>query len=841
MSHSANQLQAVSHSNHTLTRTQPLPIPHVTCLCVSLAADKGKLPRALVDGLAAFGAGAMLGDAFLHQLPHAFGSGAHPHNHDSHAHDHAHGHASHSHDHGHGHGHGHEHAVEGGGHAHSLEDLSVGIAVLVGIVLFFLVEKIVRRVEELTSRGAAVPFAGHGHSHSHHHHGKHEGEKEENSGEDEGENVSEEEKGGGGRTDRKEEGGGESGSDDGSGGENGKSGDEGEVSSKDGWENVDEGEEESEGGEEGEEEEEKEVEKEEKEGNTEEGESKEEEGEGEGEKRKGSTGGGSEGLRRRRATADSQTVTADRSGEEEKEGKEGKEGKEKEGDEATTLDNDDKKARAVAKAVPVAAPPAAVAPPAANKHLVLGYLNLFSDGVHNFTDGMSLGSAFLHRGALGGYSRMLFMLAHEIPQEIGDFGILVRSGMGVTQALALNFLSAAYSFARHCCCELPCAYECHCPPLPHPASFWFPVPLNFLSALSPASCLFFTPPLPGLVTPSQLPLLSRLKSLLSGLVTPSQLPLLSRLKSLLSGLALIFGGEEAHSGLIEGFTAGGFIYIAVAGVMPDMHSQGVDILSTVIQLASLTAGIAVAVVISLLDCGVGTGEPLGERPGEGGPVVEEAAAAPAPVASAAASAVLEAGSDRGSEGMAVAGGLEVVWIESGELEGDDDVAYTGDMLSSEGILFGPPRRRMLPAVAFRVGDGIAAEAETPARGESVALVAESTAPVAESAATHAIAAFRFRFVDSIRFGLLTERFRPARRLRDETSHWLLMLRGRFSRCPDPLPPSPPRDALLLTAAAARFSREFARGTAKENEEGDRQGEERGEAEGEGGGSGQAGA
>ncbi|CAI7903735.1 unnamed protein product, partial [Closterium sp. NIES-53] len=37
---------------------------------------------------------------------------------------------------------------------------------------------------------------------------------------------------------------------------------------------------------------------------------------------------------------------------------------------------------------------------------------------------------------------MLFMLAHEIPQEIGDFGILVRSGMGVTQALALNFLSA---------------------------------------------------------------------------------------------------------------------------------------------------------------------------------------------------------------------------------------------------------------------------------------------------------------------------------------------------------------------------------------------------------------
>ncbi|GJP52170.1 hypothetical protein CLOM_g11265, partial [Closterium sp. NIES-68] len=119
-----------------------------------LVCYKGKLPRALVDGLAAFGAGAMLGDAFLHQLPHAFGSGSHSHNHTQshdhgHAHPHGHGHESHSHDHGHDHG----HEEGGGGHAHSIEDLSVGIAVLVGIVLFFLVEKIVRRVEELTSQG----------------------------------------------------------------------------------------------------------------------------------------------------------------------------------------------------------------------------------------------------------------------------------------------------------------------------------------------------------------------------------------------------------------------------------------------------------------------------------------------------------------------------------------------------------------------------------------------------------------------------------------------------------------------------------------------------------------
>jgi zinc transporter ZupT len=48
---------------------------------------------------------------------------------------------------------------------------------------------------------------------------------------------------------------------------------------------------------------------------------------------------------------------------------------------------------------------------------VMGYLNLFSDAVHNFTDGMSLGTAFLLHGTVGGWSRTLFLLAHELPQE----------------------------------------------------------------------------------------------------------------------------------------------------------------------------------------------------------------------------------------------------------------------------------------------------------------------------------------------------------------------------------------------------------------------------------------
>lgn len=37
---------------------------------------------------------------------------------------------------------------------------------------------------------------------------------------------------------------------------------------------------------------------------------------------------------------------------------------------------------------------------------------------HNFTDGMALGSAFLLYGSVGGWSRTLFLLAHELPQEV---------------------------------------------------------------------------------------------------------------------------------------------------------------------------------------------------------------------------------------------------------------------------------------------------------------------------------------------------------------------------------------------------------------------------------------
>eukprot|EP00268_Persea_americana_P050757 TRINITY_DN5545_c0_g2_i3.p1 TRINITY_DN5545_c0_g2~~TRINITY_DN5545_c0_g2_i3.p1 ORF type:complete len:130 (-),score=19.05 TRINITY_DN5545_c0_g2_i3:188-577(-) len=129
---------------------------------------------------------------------------------------------------------------------------------------------------------------------------------------------------------------------------------------------------------------------------------------------------------------------------------------------------------------------------------------------------MALGSAFLLYGSVGGWSRTLFLLAHELPQEVGDFGILVRSGFSVSKALFFNFLSALVALAG-------------------------------------------------------------------------------------TALALILGQDPGQSSLIEGFTAGGFIYIAVAGVLPEMNSGNTTFKSTLIQLTSLILGITVALCISLVE------------------------------------------------------------------------------------------------------------------------------------------------------------------------------------------------------------------------------------------------
>ncbi|MCK9614587.1 MAG: ZIP family metal transporter [Candidatus Omnitrophica bacterium] len=71
-------------------------------------------------------------------------------------------------------------------------------------------------------------------------------------------------------------------------------------------------------------------------------------------------------------------------------------------------------------------------------------LNLLGDGVHNFIDGLIIGATYCVSIPLG-VTTTLAVILHEIPQEIGDFGVLVHGGLSIKKALIFNFLSAATS------------------------------------------------------------------------------------------------------------------------------------------------------------------------------------------------------------------------------------------------------------------------------------------------------------------------------------------------------------------------------------------------------------
>ena len=74
-------------------------------------------------------------------------------------------------------------------------------------------------------------------------------------------------------------------------------------------------------------------------------------------------------------------------------------------------------------------------------HDPLGYLILVADGVHNLMGGLAVGGAFLVYIRVGIVSWVV-TAAHEVPQELGDFGILVNAGWSRGRALLLNVMSA---------------------------------------------------------------------------------------------------------------------------------------------------------------------------------------------------------------------------------------------------------------------------------------------------------------------------------------------------------------------------------------------------------------
>lgn len=75
----------------------------------------------------------------------------------------------------------------------------------------------------------------------------------------------------------------------------------------------------------------------------------------------------------------------------------------------------------------------------------LPYMNLFGDGIHNFLDGILIAGSYLVSVPVG-VATTVAVILHEIPQELGDFGVLIHSGFKKGKALLFNFFSAALAF-----------------------------------------------------------------------------------------------------------------------------------------------------------------------------------------------------------------------------------------------------------------------------------------------------------------------------------------------------------------------------------------------------------
>jgi zinc and cadmium transporter len=69
------------------------------------------------------------------------------------------------------------------------------------------------------------------------------------------------------------------------------------------------------------------------------------------------------------------------------------------------------------------------------------YMNLFGDGVHNFIDGLIIAGSYIASFPVG-VATTLAVVFHEIPQEIGDYGVLLHGGFSKNKALLFNFLTA---------------------------------------------------------------------------------------------------------------------------------------------------------------------------------------------------------------------------------------------------------------------------------------------------------------------------------------------------------------------------------------------------------------
>lgn len=75
----------------------------------------------------------------------------------------------------------------------------------------------------------------------------------------------------------------------------------------------------------------------------------------------------------------------------------------------------------------------------------VAFMVVIGDGLHNITDGLAIGAAFVV-DPITGFSTALAVLCHELPHELGDFALLLKTGVSIRKACHLNIVSSILSF-----------------------------------------------------------------------------------------------------------------------------------------------------------------------------------------------------------------------------------------------------------------------------------------------------------------------------------------------------------------------------------------------------------
>lgn len=75
----------------------------------------------------------------------------------------------------------------------------------------------------------------------------------------------------------------------------------------------------------------------------------------------------------------------------------------------------------------------------------VAFMVILGDGLHNLTDGLAIGAAFASEPVTG-MATAFAVLCHELPHELGDFALLIKTGVHINRAIYLNIVSSILSF-----------------------------------------------------------------------------------------------------------------------------------------------------------------------------------------------------------------------------------------------------------------------------------------------------------------------------------------------------------------------------------------------------------